>query len=338
MPSLELHRPITLPCGLTLPNRLIKAAIAETWAGTDMLPHQKMLDTYGAWADGDWGLVVTGNVQVDAVHLGTPNDHAINTDIPYEKLIQSWKQWAEVANRSFTPTIIQLNHPGRQSLPGAGTRGLFSKTIAPSVVPVQLGAGYIARFMSALVFGSPREMTVQDIRHVIDCFVAGAKTSHEAGFAGVQIHAAHGYLLAQFLSAKTNHRCDDYGGSPKNRSRIVVEILHEIRQTLPKEFCVGIKLNSVDHQSKDELRDCIQQLEDIIGAGIDLLEVSGGTYENPTVSQLAYSGNEYMLIGRRWSWDKTRISRKRFLPAPFVVKPSFLNSPRRSASSSPRSL
>ncbi|KID83937.1 Aldolase-type TIM barrel [Metarhizium guizhouense ARSEF 977] len=279
--DLEIARPLTLPCGLTIPNRLAKAALAEGWGDKNRLPHKSLVETYGAWADGEWGLVMTGNVQVDTAYLGTPDDNAVNSDIPREQLLQSWKQWASTCSKNGTPTIVQLNHPGRQSTPGAGSHGYFGKTIAPSVVPVKLGDGLIARFLSALVFGSPREMDTTDIQHVVGRFVDGAKLSHEAGFAGIEIHAAHGYLLAQFLSAKTNKRTDAYGGSPKKRARIVVEIIDAVRKAVPKEFCVGIKLNSVDHQSQTELEECVEQLEAIVAAGIDFLEISGGTYENP---------------------------------------------------------
>lgn len=280
---LNIATPLTLPCGLTIPNRLSKAAMAENWADKSHLPHNSLVETYGAWADGEWGMVLTGNVQVDVTYLGGPEDNAVNDAISREKLLESWTEWANVTNRNGTPTVMQLNHPGRQSLPGAGTHGFFGKTIAPSAVAVRLGDGFIARAISALIFGTPREMTKEDIQHVINRFADGASLAHEAGFAGVQIHAAHGYLLAQFLSPATNKRTDAYGGTPKKRAKIIVDIVHAMRKVVPKTFCIGIKLNSVDHQSKVALEECIQQLEEIADAGVDFLEISGGTYEDPTV-------------------------------------------------------
>ncbi|GAB0134274.1 hypothetical protein EsDP_00002653 [Epichloe bromicola] len=279
--DLEVAKPLTLPCGLTIPNRLAKAAMAEGWGDKRHLPHDKMIETYESWADGGWGLIMTGNVQVDVEYLGQAGDTCVNSNIPRQELLETWKRWAKTANGHGNKTIVQLNHPGRQSLPGAGTHGFFGKTIAPSPVPVNLGDGLIAKFISRVVFGTPREMTIADIQHVIGLFAEGAKLCHEAGFSGVEIHAAHGYLLAQFLSAKTNHRTDAYGGSPKKRAKIVVEILQAVRRVVPKEFCVGIKLNSVDHQSAKELDGCIEQLEDMVAAGIDFLEISGGSYEDP---------------------------------------------------------
>lgn len=286
--ELEIATPFTLPCGLTFPNRLVKAALAESWADKDRLPSEQLIRTYGTWADGGWGMVLTGNVQVDVAYLGTPEDNAFNDRIPRDQLLASWKRWAQTTNEHGTPTLMQINHPGRQSMIGAGTRGLFAKSIAPSPIPLQLGDGILPRALSALVFGTPREMTVEDIRDVVARFAETAKLASEAGFAGAEIHAAHGYLLAQFLSARSNQRADAYGGTARNRARIVVEVIHAVRAAVPKGFCVGVKLNSVDHQSPLELQECIEQLEDITAAGVDFLEISGGTYEDPTVGPDPY--------------------------------------------------
>lgn len=288
--DLQLAKPITLPCGLTLPNRLVKAAMAENLADKKSLPVESVNRAYGAWAEGGWGMVLTGNVQVDDIHLGQPNDMALSTSVPEDQLLESWKAWAKACNAHNTPTVMQISHPGRQSPLGAGKRGLFGKTVAPSPVPLRLGEGILPSIISALLFGTPREMTVAEIRKTVEQFARTARLAAEAGFAGVQIHAAHGYLLAEFLSAKSNLRTDEYGGSPASRTRIIVEIIHAIREASPKGFCVGIKMNSVDHQSKEELGDCLEQLEEIRKAGVDFLEISGGSYENPVVSLITCAG------------------------------------------------
>ncbi|TQW01091.1 FMN binding oxidoreductase [Cordyceps javanica] len=281
--SLEIANPITLPCGLTLPNRLAKAALAEGWAGQDRLPHADLIETYRLWAEGDWGMIITGNVQVDSTYLGTREDVSINEKISRNTHIEAWARWASAASERGTPTLVQINHPGRQSTIGAGSRGLCSKSIAPSAIGVNLGAGLVAKAASALVFGTPREMTDFEIDDVVRRFATTAKVAEDAGFAGVEIHAAHGYLLSSFLSAKSNQRTDGYGGSPKKRARIVVETIRAIRAAVSPKFCVGIKINSVDHQSEGELRDCLEQLTEITNAGVDFLEISGGNYENPTM-------------------------------------------------------
>lgn len=281
--DLEIAKPITLKCGLTLPNRLAKAAMAESWADRDKLPKKPLVDAYRLWAEGGWGMILTGNVQVDAAYLGTPEDHAINDALSTDRHIESWSQWAKTAGGPDSPLVMQINHPGRQSTLGAGTRSYLAKSVAPSAVGVQLGSGLIAKAASAVVFGTPRALTEAEIGDVVDRFARAAEMAHQAGFDGVQIHAAHGYLLAQFLSSKTNVRDDKYGGSPKNRARIVVDVIKAIRARVPKKFCVGIKINSVDHQSAGELQECLQQLESIAEAGVDFLEISGGNYENPKV-------------------------------------------------------
>ncbi|KAI1365680.1 NADH:flavin oxidoreductase/NADH oxidase [Xylaria arbuscula] len=276
----QLSQPLTLKCGLTLPNRLAKAAMAENMADENNLPDKKFQVAYGKWAQGNWGMVLTGNVQVDAAYLGNFGETAVDPSIETE-LRHAWKEWASACNRNGTPTIMQLSHAGRQSPLGAGKRGLCTKTLAPSPIPLDMGGGLIAKALVPLIFGTPREMTLYDINKVIQQFTYAARQAVDAGFQGVQIHAAHGYLLSQFLSAKGNKRTDEYGGSPSNRARLVVEVLRATREAVPESFCVGIKLNSVDHQSQDELKDCIEQLRMIVDAGVDFLELSGGSWEDP---------------------------------------------------------
>ncbi|KAK0636404.1 NADH:flavin oxidoreductase/NADH oxidase [Bombardia bombarda] len=278
--QLRIAQPITLKCGLTLPNRLIKAAMAENQGVEHNLPNEPLENVYKAWARGGWGLVITGNVQVDDVYLGAPGDMTFDTSLSPATVAAAFSNWA--ASCAGAPTVVQLNHPGRQSPIGAGKHGFMTKSVAPSAVPMDMGSGLIARALNRLIFGTPREITVAEIQGVIDNFVRAARVCAEAGFQGVQIHAAHGYLLAQFLSSKVNQRTDAYGGTPEKGAKIVVDIIKAVRAATPKGFCVGIKLNSVDHQSPSELQDCIKQLRLITDAGVDFLEVSGGSYEDPS--------------------------------------------------------
>lgn len=282
--GLKLQEPITLPCGLTLPNRLSKAAMAENWADKEYLPSERIFKMYETWAEGGWGSVLTGNVQVDVRYLGSVSDMSPNENVDREKILASWKKWAKASSRNGTPVIMQINHPGRQSPAGSGTRGYFEKSIAPSPIPLHLGDGILARLATAFVFGSPREMTVDDIQRVVAQFAETAKLAAEAGFAGVELHGAHGYLLSQFLNPASNQRQDEYGGSAKERAKIVVDVIKAVREAVPKGFCVAIKLNSADFKNKEQLAACIEQLEEITDAGVDFLEISGGTYEDPQVS------------------------------------------------------
>ncbi|TEA16324.1 NADH-dependent flavin oxidoreductase nadA [Colletotrichum sidae] len=284
MSKSAIAKPLTLKCGLTLPNRLAKAAMAENWADKDALPTDEFNVAYSQWAEGGWGLLMTGNVAIDLRYLGSPKDVAYNDTIPYERMLSAWKSYAAACNSHGTPTIVQINHPGRQSPFGAGKRGFLDKTLAPSAIPLNLGEGFVPRLINSLLFGTPREMTKSDIDDVVRRFALTAKLASDAGFAGVEIHGAHGYLLAQFMSEKSNKRTDEYGGSYAGRVKIVVDVIRAVRAATPEGFCVGIKFNSVDHQSRAELAGCIEQLKLITEAGVDFLEVSGGTYEDPLMS------------------------------------------------------
>jgi 2,4-dienoyl-CoA reductase-like NADH-dependent reductase (Old Yellow Enzyme family) len=128
-------------------------------------------------------------VQVSEQYLGGPLD-VLSSSAPSSDLQRIWKEWAATSQEFGTPTIVQLNHPGRQSPLGAGKRGFFTKTIAPSAVKLNFGRSLLAGAASSLLFGTPREMTADDISLVIDQFVAGAKQSFQAGFKGVELHGA----------------------------------------------------------------------------------------------------------------------------------------------------
>ncbi|KAJ5987850.1 FMN-linked oxidoreductase [Penicillium waksmanii] len=278
MPSL-LNDAVKLPCGLVFPNRLSKAAMAENLATSDSNPNEKFNLAYNRWSDGGWGMIMTGNVQVDVDHLGNFKDPAVQTD--YEtKSSKLWKAYAAASQKHGTPTIVQLAHPGRQSLRGAGRRGLFAPTIAPSAIPLSIGNNFLDSVITSLAFPRPREMTQKDINTVIRLFVDSARFVAESGFSGIELHAAHGYLLDQFINPKTNLRTDVYGGSAENRAKLLLDILKGCREAVPATFCIGVKLNSADHSAAN-LEDTITQIRLLVDAGIDFLEVSGGTYENP---------------------------------------------------------
>ncbi|VUC32590.1 unnamed protein product [Clonostachys rosea] len=288
MSKSHLSRPLTLPCGLELPNRLVKAAMAEKLGDANNLPTTpKMKNAYSAWANGGWGMVLSGNVQVDVRYLGQAYDVSVDKTRSHETTVEAFKELAKICKVKGTPTLLQLNHPGRQSPPGAGTKSFWDKSLAPSPIPLNLGPGIISWLTSTCLFGTPKEMTQADIDDVVNRFVYAATVATEAGFDGIELHAAHGYLLSQFLSAKANLRTDAYGGSPAARVKIVVDIIKAIRAVVPATFCIGLKLNSTDHQtagnaeSKTELSDALEQASLIADTGLDFLEISGGSYEKP---------------------------------------------------------
>ena len=283
---MSLADPITLPSGLTLPNRLVKSAMAESLAPKHS-PNEKLFAPYRAWSEGGWGMIVTGNVQVSQKFLGAPEDVSIPKPSEGSVHKEAWRQFARSIQQSGTPGIVQLNHPGRQAPGGAGSAAFSEKRVAPSAVPLNLGAGLLAKAVAALMFGTPRPLTIDEIRApngIIAEFVAGATEAYEAGFKGVELHAAHGYLLAQFMSPYTNKRTDVYGGNAANRVRIVIEIIEAIRAATSPNFTIGIKLNSVDASQSESTEDSIEQVRLLVNAGIDFIEVSGGSYENPRMA------------------------------------------------------
>ncbi|KJK66066.1 OYElike2FMN [Aspergillus parasiticus SU-1] len=273
-----INEPIKLPCGLVLQNRLVKVKAKYK----TRVPDQKFTRAYGEWGKGRWGALLTGNIQVDPRNLGNYYDLATRESAPREDQLNAWKQYAAACQEQGTPAIAQICHPGRQSPRGAGERGIFGTPIAPSPVPLKIGEGCAATILRNIAFGVPKEMTVSDIKQVVQQFVNSARFLAECGFAGVELHAAHGYLLSQFLSPKSNIRHDKYGGSPEARARIVLEIIKETRAVVPENFCIGLKLNSADHSASD-FEDTMKQIGLFAESGIDFLEVSGGTYEDPTM-------------------------------------------------------
>lgn len=263
-----LNRPLTLPNGAVLRNRLAKAAMSETLGTYDNRPTMDLVRLYQRWAASGLGLIITGNVMIDRRALGEPG----NVVVEDESDLPILRQWAQAATGQGAAIWAQLNHPGKQS-----TKGLNAFNIAPSAVPF--------REDMAAFFETPREATAVEIQDVITRFGRSAAICKKAGFSGVEIHGAHGYLVSQFLSPHHNRRTDEWGGSPEKRRRFVMAVYAEVRRQVGPDFPVGIKLNSADFQrggfTEEESIDTIRALAD---AGIDLIEISGGTYEAPAMS------------------------------------------------------
>ena len=262
----SLHDPLPLPSGLVLPNRLMKAAMSEALADSGNSPSDRLERLYRRWSRGVYGLLVTGNVMVDRTQLGEPDNVVIEDDRDLDALTR----WAKSSHDAGVPIWVQLNHPGRQSNPLA----LGHTPVAPSAVPMSLPGS-----------PTPRELTSAEIEDIIERFVTAAAVCETAGFDGVQVHGAHGYLVTQFLSPLTNLRDDEWGGDPQRRMRFLLEIVRRIRARVSPGFAVSVKLNSADFQrggfSEDESRDVVAALAD---EGLDMIEISGGNYESPAMS------------------------------------------------------
>ncbi|RKL38514.1 hypothetical protein BFJ72_g7324 [Fusarium proliferatum] len=184
-----------------------------------------------------------------------------------------YKRWAE---GGWAALIT-----GRQSPIGAGKRSIFSKTIAPSAIPINLGDNAVAKLIRMLVFGTPRAMTRHDIDVIIAQFTEAARLAYQAGFQGVEIHAAHGFLLSQFMSPNSNQRDDEFGGSAEKRVELVLRIIQSIRKEVPKSFCVGVKINSADYKDEEGMAEMLRQIELIQQEEIDYINLSGGSFEDP---------------------------------------------------------
>lgn len=260
--------PLVLPCGATLPNRLAKAAMEENMADIGQVPGPTLLRLYKNWAESGTGLLITGNVMVDGRAMTGPGGVVLDK----HSEITPFRAWANAAKHNNTQVWMQLNHPGRQVYDAMG-----GDVLSPSDVAIDLGK-------HSHLFGKPRAMTQQDIKQLIQRFADSALKAEQAGFDGVQIHAAHGYLISQFLSPLTNKRKDEYGGSIENRMRLLIEAIKAVRAQVAPTFAVAVKINSADFQrggfDADDAKVVISAMNELT---VDLVELSGGSYESPAM-------------------------------------------------------
>src|SRR3954447_9663371 len=258
----RLATPLTLRCGLTLPNRIVKAAMTEALADADNNPTSRLERLYARWAAGGPGMILTGNMMVDRRHLERARNVVVDSATEQAALSRY------AAACAGAPTVVQLSHPGRQA-----NRMVQSQPVAPSGGPAVGMAGLFAR---------PRALTIAEIGELRRRFVTAGRLVVDAGFDGVQVHAAHGYLLSSFLSPEINQRQDAYGVDLFGRARLLLEIVGELRDALPAGAAIGVKLNSRDSGGHDQ--QAVDDLVEVAGwldaAGADFVEVSGGNYES----------------------------------------------------------
>jgi 2,4-dienoyl-CoA reductase-like NADH-dependent reductase (Old Yellow Enzyme family) len=265
--SRTLAQTLELPCGALLVNRIAKAAMTEGLATSKGLPTPELARLYGIWSDGGAGMLLTGNIQVDADHLERPGNVVIDRQ-PDAAMRKALAAWAAAGTRNGNHLWAQISHAGRQTM-----KMVNRHPKAPSAVKLGIPGGQ---------FGQPVALTAPEIVDIVGRFGICAAAVKEAGFTGVQVHAAHGYLLSQFLSPRSNKRTDEYGGELANRARVLLDAVAAVRQAVGPKFPVAVKLNSADFQKGgfafEESLQVAQWLQD---AGVDLIEISGGTYEQP---------------------------------------------------------
>ena len=265
----ELFSPLSLRSGHVLNNRIAKAAMEENMAGDGQLPGKELFGLYRRWAAGGAGLLITGNVMVHAEALTGPAGVVLDEAAPLEP----FAEWAEAGRSGGGAIWMQINNPGRQI--GSDMPGVVW---GPSAVGVDLGR-HSGRF------GRPVAMTPEQIRATVNRYAVTARRAEQAGFDGVEVHAAHGYLLSQFLSPLVNKRTDQWGGPLENRARMLLDVVRAVRAAVSPPFAVAVKLNSADFQrggfDADDARQVIEMLAPL---GVDLVELSGGSYESPAMS------------------------------------------------------
>jgi 2,4-dienoyl-CoA reductase-like NADH-dependent reductase (Old Yellow Enzyme family) len=299
-----LAQTFELPCGAVLPNRICKAAMTEGMGDHYLRATQKHEHLYRLWSQGGAGLLITGNVMIDRHILERPGNVAIDITHPpsvSDEAKLALSRWAKAATSAGSHCWMQISHAGRQS-----PRYVTRKPVAPSEVQLDLLGNY----------AKPRALTEAQIRDFIQRFAKVALIAKETGFTGVQIHAAHGYLISAFLSPITNKRQDNWGGSLENRARFLIETMRAVRNAVGAKFPISIKLNSDDFRKGGfSNADCLEVVQLLNKEGVDLLEISGGNYEQPRL--LGVSGREQDAVAVRPS---TRIREAYFLEYAEAIK------------------
>ncbi|MEO0589142.1 MAG: NADH:flavin oxidoreductase/NADH oxidase family protein [Pseudomonadota bacterium] len=262
-----LNHPVALPCGGELPNRLAKAAMTEGLADARGVPTPELERLYGLWSDGGCGMLLSGNLQIDGDHLERPGNVILDRELT-EGERDAYKRWTAAGTRAGNHFWAQISHAGRQTF-----KIVNPHPKAPSAVKLGLPGGQ---------FGEPVALEDDEIEEIIAKFIRAVRICQEVGFTGVQIHGAHGYLISQFLSPRSNRRTDRWGGSLENRARLLLEVIEGARAAVGPSFPISVKLNSADFQKGGfAFEDSLQVVQWLQERDVDLIEISGGTYEQP---------------------------------------------------------
>jgi 2,4-dienoyl-CoA reductase-like NADH-dependent reductase (Old Yellow Enzyme family) len=300
--SFELGR------GARIKNRFFKSALSEQLGDSDHRPRPDLITLYRRWAEGGAGLLMTGNVMIDRRFLGEPGNVVLEDDRHRE----AFQFWAESTFGHDTQLWMQLNHPGKQ-IPSF----LCSEPVAPSAVSMGHGLGHL--------FKTPRALSGEEILEIVGRFATSAALTRDFGFDGVQIHAAHGYLINQFLSPHHNRREDDWGGDASRRMCFLLEVYRAMRSAVGDDYPIGIKLNSADFLrggfSEEQSMEVVDQ---IAAEGIDLIEISGGTYESPAM--VGHRVKESTRVREAYFLEYAEKVRQR-VETPLVVTGGFRSGP-----------
>ena len=233
------------------------------------IPSANLINVYKRWGEGQIGTILTGNIMIEFDQLEAAGNPIITPEEePKGERFEAFKKIATESKAHGSLCIGQVSHPGRQ----------VSDAIQPD--PVSASDVQLEGIVLGNTFAKPHPASSKEIERIIEGFAHAAEYLHAAGFDGIQLHGAHGYLLAQFLTLSTNKRTDQYGGSLVNRSRIIIEIAQRIRKRVPESFILGIKINSVEFQKGGfNTNECKELCAALEANRFDFVELSGGTYE-----------------------------------------------------------
>ncbi|KAL8769648.1 MAG: hypothetical protein Q9209_004445 [Squamulea sp. 1 TL-2023] len=273
-----LGQPLDFPfSGKSAPNRFLKAAMTERFSSWDPqnfeargIPSKNLINVYKRWGEGQLGTILTGNIMLEYDQLEAAGNAIIPRTAPFSgERFEAFKELAKESKAQGSLIVGQASHPGRQC----------EHRIQPD--PVSASDVQLEGQVMGMTFNKPHPASSEEIERVKEAFVHAAEYLYKAGFDGIQLHGAHGYLLSQFLSPTTNLRTDKYGGSLENRSRLIMEIAQGIRSRVPSSFVLGIKINSVEFQDKGfDTEECKQLCANLEANKFDFVELSGGTYES----------------------------------------------------------
>lgn len=233
------------------------------------IPSDNLINVYKRWGEGQIGTILTGNIMIELDQLEAAGNPIIPpNEQPKGERFEAFKKLAAESKAHGSLCIGQVSHPGRQ----------VSEAIQAD--PVSASDVQLEGNVMGMTFAKPHPASSEEIERIIEGFAHAAEYLHAAGYDGIQLHGAHGYLLAQFLATSTNKRTDQYGGSLANRSRIIIEIVQRIRKRVPESFILGIKINSVEFQKGGfDAAECKELCAALEANRLDFVELSGGTYE-----------------------------------------------------------
>lgn len=268
-----IARPLTLPCGAVLKNRLVKSAMSDSLGDGAGNPTEPQVRLYQRWARGGVSLMIVGEVQTDPFALEKPGNLVLASDLDRN----AFRRLTQAGSENGAHIWAQLGHAG-----------------ALAYGPLGIPRGPSPLDMPDLVCSG---MNADEIRRIPALFAAGAARAKSAGFTGVQVHAAHGFLLSQFLSPLFNRRGDEWGGTLEARARLLLQTIEAVRAEVGADFPLGLKLNCTDMLEgglrEDEALGVIRMLD---GTSVDLIEISGGTYfPGAKASGDSHSSGAYFL-------------------------------------------